>query len=115
MLAGNKMVYIFFNIVGLGSIAGWTWISVREKREVSGYTGGGAVVLTAVMFLLLKLQIKTPTSNEEVTQAAEALKRITWLPWAGLVTSAAVSPTPVSLLSTPRAAEMVVGWAATAS
>lgn len=85
LLAGNKMVYIFFNIVGLGSIAGWTWISVREKREVSGYTGGGAVVLTAVMFLLLKLQIKTPTSNEEVTQAAEALKRITWLPWAGLV------------------------------
>ena len=43
------------------------------------------MVLTAVMFLLLKLQIKTPTSNEEVTQAAEALKRITWLPWAGLV------------------------------
>jgi uncharacterized membrane protein len=66
LLASNKMVYIFFNIVGLGSIAGWTWISMREKKEVSGYIGGGVVVLTALMFLLLKAQIKVPTSNEEV-------------------------------------------------
>lgn len=85
LLAGNKMVYIFFNIVGLGSIAGWTWISVRDKKEVSGYVGGGIVVLTAMMFLLLKSQIKVPTSNEEVTQAALELGKITWLPWAGLI------------------------------
>jgi len=84
LLAGNKMVYIFFNFVGLGSIAGWTWISVRDKKEVSGYIGGGVVVLTAMMFLLLKAQIKVPSSNEEVARAAEALSRITWLPWAGL-------------------------------
>jgi thioredoxin-like negative regulator of GroEL len=54
LLANNKMVYIFFNLVGLASIAGWTWISVREKREVSGYVGGGAVVLGALMFLVAK-------------------------------------------------------------
>ncbi len=84
LLASNKMVYIFFNIVGLGSIAGWTWISMREKKEVSGYIGGGVVVLTALMFLLLKAQIIVPTSNEEAARAAEALSKITWLPWAGL-------------------------------
>lgn len=84
LLAGNKMVYLFFNIVGLGSIAGWTWISVREKREISGYIGGGIVVLTTLLFLLLKLQIKSPTNNEEAAKAAEALSNIVFLPWVGL-------------------------------
>ncbi len=52
LLAGNKMVYIFFNIVGLASIAGWTYISVREKRDVSGYVGGAAVILASLLFLI---------------------------------------------------------------
>ncbi len=51
LLAGNKMVYIFFNIVGLASITGWTYISVREKRDVSGYIGGGTVAMLALLFL----------------------------------------------------------------
>ncbi len=84
LLAGNKMVYIFFNIVGLASIAGWTYISVREKRDVSGYVGGGAVVLSAVMFLLLKAQIRAPGSNEDPARAAEALASLSILPWLGL-------------------------------
>lgn len=85
LLAGNTMVYIFFNIVGLVSIAGWTLISVREKREGSGWLGCGIVVITALLFLLSKAQIKNPTTNEEVAQAAAALAKITWLPWAGLL------------------------------
>lgn len=52
LLAGNKMVYIFFNLVGLGSIAGWTYISVRENRAASGYAGGVAVGLGALLFLI---------------------------------------------------------------
>jgi hypothetical protein len=85
LLAGNKMVYFFFNMVGLGSIAGWTWISLREKRETSGWTGCGIVALTALLFLLMKLGIKSPTSEAEVEQAAKALANIKWLPLAGLL------------------------------
>ncbi|MCC6823429.1 MAG: DUF2723 domain-containing protein [Verrucomicrobia subdivision 3 bacterium] len=84
LLAGNKMVYIFFNIVGLASITGWTYISVREKRDVSGYVGGGSVVLAAGLFLLLKAQISSPTSNEDAARAAETLANISFLPWLGL-------------------------------
>jgi len=54
LLAGNKMVFIFFNVVGLGSITGWTWLSVQAKRDISGYIGGVAVVLGAVLFLIGK-------------------------------------------------------------
>jgi hypothetical protein len=54
LLAGNIPVYVIFNVVGLASTAAWTWVSVREKREVSGYVGGGAVALAALLFLLAK-------------------------------------------------------------
>jgi len=53
LLVGNPMVFLFFNVVGIGSAVAWTWISVREKQEISGYTGGGAVVLAALLFLLV--------------------------------------------------------------
>lgn len=85
LLAGNKMVYLFFNIVGLGSIAGWTWISIKEKRETSGWIGCGVVVITAVLFLLMKMGIKTPTNDFEVTRAAEQLAKIRWLPLLGAI------------------------------
>jgi thioredoxin-like negative regulator of GroEL len=42
------------------------------------------VVLMAGMFLLLRSQIPTPTSNEEVARAAETLTNISFLPWLGL-------------------------------
>ncbi len=85
LLAGNKMVYLFFNIVGLSSIAGWTWISLKEKRETSGWIGCGIVALTAILFLLMQLGIKTPTNDIEAARAAEQLDGIKWLPMAGLV------------------------------
>ena len=53
LLVGNPMVFLFFNVVGIGSTIGWTWICVREKQEISGYVGGGAVALTALLFLLI--------------------------------------------------------------
>ena len=40
-LRGNKMVYLLQHR-WLGFDCRLDWISVREKREVSGYTGGGA-------------------------------------------------------------------------
>lgn len=84
LLVNNPMVFFFFNIVGIGSTAGWTWISVREKREMSGYIGGGAVVVAALLFLLLKAQIPTPTNPEESERAAETLARLSTLVWLGL-------------------------------
>ena len=69
LLVNNKMVFIFFNIVGLSSITGWTWISVREKREISGYLGGGIVLLSVLLFLLAK----------------DPAPSIAWLGLAGLV------------------------------
>lgn len=86
LLIGNQMVFIFFNIVGIASIAGWTWISVREQREISGYIGGGAVLLAALMFLLLKAQIPTPSIPEESLRAVEAASRLSMLVWLGLAT-----------------------------
>lgn len=86
LLAGNKMVFLFFNIVGLGSITGWTWISIREKRETSGWIGGGAVVLTAGLFLLMNLSIKDPTNDFEAAKAAKQLASIKFLPLLGLIT-----------------------------
>jgi len=53
LLAGNPMVFLFFNVVGIASTIGWTWISVRENQEISGYTGGGAVGLSALLFLII--------------------------------------------------------------
>ncbi|HEX5222095.1 MAG TPA: DUF2723 domain-containing protein [Verrucomicrobiae bacterium] len=53
LLVGNPMVFLFFNVVGIGSAVAWTWISVREKQEISGYVGGGAAVLTGLLFLLV--------------------------------------------------------------
>lgn len=53
LLIGNPMVFLFFNVVGVVSAVGWTWISVREKQEISGYVGGGAVVLAALLFLVV--------------------------------------------------------------
>jgi len=53
LLVGNPMVFLFFNVVGIGSAAAWTWISVKEKQEISGYVGGGTAVLTALLFLLV--------------------------------------------------------------
>lgn len=84
LLAGNKMVYLFFNIVGLSSIAGWIWISIREKQETSGWIGGGMVAVTALLFLLMKLGIKEPTNDYEVALAARKLESIVWLPLLGL-------------------------------
>lgn len=54
LLAGNIPVFVIFNVIGIGSAAAWTWISVREKREVSGYLGGGAVLLSVLLFLIAK-------------------------------------------------------------
>jgi tetratricopeptide (TPR) repeat protein len=54
LLIGNKMVFIFFNIVGILSTGGWTWLSVRAQRETSGYVGGAAVALAVLLFLLTK-------------------------------------------------------------
>src|SRR6478736_4240321 len=54
LLAGNIPVFVIFNAVGIGSVAAWTWVSVREKREISGYVGGGAVLLSVLLFLLAK-------------------------------------------------------------
>jgi tetratricopeptide (TPR) repeat protein len=54
LLAGNMPVYVIFNAVGLLSAAAWTWVSVREKREISGYIGGAAVGLGVLLFLLSK-------------------------------------------------------------
>lgn len=85
LLVGNKMVFFFFNIVGLSSIAGWTWISLRQQRATSGWIGGGAVVLMTVLFLLTKFGIKDPTNDYEATQAAAKLESIKWMPVLGLV------------------------------
>ncbi len=52
LLVGNPMVFIFFNLVGIASTVGWTWLSVLAKREISGYVAGGAVLLTALLFLV---------------------------------------------------------------
>lgn len=54
LLVGNTPVFVIFNTIGIGSTAAWTWISVREKREVSGYLGGGSVLLSVLLFLLAK-------------------------------------------------------------
>jgi tetratricopeptide (TPR) repeat protein len=54
LLAGNTPVYVIFNAVGLLSAAAWTWVSVREKREISGYLGGTAIGLAVLLFLLSK-------------------------------------------------------------
>ncbi|MGC3961501.1 MAG: DUF2723 domain-containing protein [Verrucomicrobiota bacterium] len=54
LLAGNMPVFVIFNVIGIASTAAWTWISVREKREISGYLGGGAVLLSVLLFLLAK-------------------------------------------------------------
>ncbi len=84
LLAGNKMVYLFFNLVGFASIAGWIWLSIREKQESTGWTAGGVVAVTALLFLLLKLGIKDPTNDYEAAQAARKLDSIRWLPLLGL-------------------------------
>ena len=54
LLAGNTPVFVIFNVIGIASTATWTWISVREKREISGYIGGGSVLLCVLLYLLAK-------------------------------------------------------------
>lgn len=54
LLVGNTPVFVIFNTIGIGSAAAWTWVSVREKREISGYLGGGTVLLSVLLFLLAK-------------------------------------------------------------
>jgi thioredoxin-like negative regulator of GroEL len=85
LLIGNKMVFIIFNLVGISSIAGWTWLRLKEKSSASAWVGCGTVVLTAGLYLLMKLNIKDPTSDYEATKAAEALKSIRWWPFAGMI------------------------------